>query len=153
MKIPFINKKDIILKNIHIINKHPREKVARKLVVENGYIWAGYSKDINIYLKTCPICKNTHKSNKIKIPIKQFLEEEPHFLYEADLWYLDETLKKGTNYNYCLDISGHFSKMLGSYLLTDKTMELVISKIKYHMLLYGKCKILQYNNGTEFKNR
>ena len=43
--------------------------------------------------------------------------------------------------------------MLGSYLLIDKTMELVISKIKYHILLYGKCKILECNNGTEFKNR
>ena len=66
---------------------------------------------------------------------------------------MDEALKKDTNYNYCLDISDHFSKMLGSYLLTDKTMELVISKIKYHILLYGKCKILQCDNGTEFKNR
>ena len=94
MKIPPTNEKDIILKNIHIINKHPGENVMRKLFVENGYIWVGYSKDINIYLKTCPICNNTHKRNKIKMPIKQILDERPHFQYEADLWYLDETLKK-----------------------------------------------------------
>ena len=32
-------------------------------------------------------------------------------------------------------------------------MENIISKIKYHIFLYGKGKILLYNNGTEFKNR
>ena len=42
---------------------------------------------------------------------------------------------------------------MGWYLLTDKTMTLVCSKIKYHLFNYGKCKLFQCNNGTEFKNR
>ena len=145
--------KNKFLKNIHIINKDPGERIMRKLVIEYGYIWEGYSKDIRIYLKYCPICNNTHKRNNIKMPIKQILDEGTHFRYEDDLWYLDDAIKKDTNYNYCLDISEHFPKMLGSYLLNDKTMEIIISKIKYHILLYGKCKILQCDNGTEYKNR
>ena len=65
---------------------------------------------------------------------------------------MDAELKINNNYNYCLDIIDHFSKWDYSYLLEDKTMFLVISKIKLFIMNFGKCKIFQSDNGTEFKN-
>ena len=41
--------------------------------------------------------KKIHK--KIKIPIKQIINEEPHYRYQVDIWYLDKELKKILNMN------------------------------------------------------
>ena len=86
------------------------------------------------------------------MPLKQIIDEGPHYRYQADIWYLDEDLKYNNNYEYCLDIIDHFSKWLSCYLLTDKTMVNVVSKIKMYILNFGKCKIFQTDNGAEFKN-
>ena len=47
----------------------------------------------------------------------------------------------------------HFSKWAYSFLLVDKSMSMVLSKIKLYILNFGKCKIFQTDNGTEFKNK
>ena len=86
------------------------------------------------------------------MPIKQIFDEGPYYSYQADIWYLDINLKINDNYNYCLDIIDHFSKWDYSYLLEDKTMFLVISKIKLFIINFGKYKIFQTDYGTEFKN-
>lgn len=125
----------------------------RELVKQIGFYWEGFSSDIKSLINNCPICTSTKNLTKIKTPIKQIIDEGPHFRYEADLWHLDEVLKLNNEYNYCLDIIDHFSKFLRCYLLTDKTMTLVCWKIKYHIFNYGKCKLFQCDNGREFKNR
>ena len=124
----------------------------KELVIEAGYFWEGFSEDIKNFINICPVCNPHHKRKKIKIPLTQIKDEGPHYRYEADIWYLDKELKTNNNYEYCLDIIDHFSKWLFSYLLTDKTMMLVVSKIKLYIMNYGKCKILQTDNGKEFKN-
>ena len=133
MKIPYKAEKDIILKNIHINNKHPSRDNMRDLVKSSGFYWEGFTSDIKSLIKNCPICTSTKNLTKIKTPIKQIIDDGPHFRYEADIRYLDEVLKLNNEYNYCLDIIDHFSKFLGCYLLTYKTMNLVCSKIKYHL--------------------
>ena len=67
--------------------------------------------------------------------------------------YLDEKLKANNNYNFCLDLIDHLSKYIYSYLLINKAMEIVVSKIKLFILSFGKCKIFQTDNGLEFKNK
>ena len=82
-----------------------------------------------------------------------FIDEGPHYRQQADLWYLDDELKSNNKYIYCLDIIDHFSKWIYCYLLTDKSLNLVVSKIKMFILNFGKCKIFQTDNGKELKNR
>ena len=65
MKIIFIGENDIILNDIHITNKHKGKKM-KKLVVNIGYLWKGYSYDIKKIIKKCPICNNTHSHKKLK---------------------------------------------------------------------------------------
>ena len=152
LKIPFINEMNIIIKNIHINNKHAGERKMRKYTIDSGFIYSGYSTYIKNFIKNCQVCCSSRNINKIKMPIKQILDQGPHFRYEVDIWYLDEKLKTNNNYNYCLDLIDHFSKYIYSYLLANKTMELVVSKIKLFILIFGKCKIFQTENGLEFKN-
>ena len=57
-----------------------------------------------------------------------------------------KNLELKINNNYCLDIIDHFSKWEYSYLLEDKTMFLVISKIKLFIMNFGKCKIFKMDN-------
>ena len=70
------------------------------------------------------------------MPLKQILEEGLHFLYEANIWNLDEKLKTNNKYNYFLDLIEHFSKYIYLYLFTNKTMEQVVSKIKLFILSF-----------------
>ena len=57
-----------------------------------------------------------------------------------------------TEYLYILDCVDHFSKFLNSFLLKNKTMALVISKIKLFIINNGLCKIIQSDIGKEFDN-
>ena len=59
---------------------------------------------------------------------------------------------KQINYYYSLALIDHFSKYIYSYLLINKAIEIVVSKIKLFILSFGKCKIFQTDNGLEFKN-
>ena len=128
LNIPFLNEEKYILSNIHN-DMHAGINKMKELILEAGYFWEGFSSDIKDFIKICPVCNPLHKRKKIKMPLKQIIDEGPHYRYEADIWYLDEELKENNNYKYCLDIIDHFSKWLYCYLLTDKTMALVTSKI------------------------
>ena len=124
----------------------------QNLIINEGFYWENFSSDIKSIIKACPICtSNIH--NKIKMPIKLIEDFGPHYRYICDIWYLDEDLKKNNDFKYCLDVIDHFSKFLYSYLLKDKSMESVLSKIKIHFFNHGKCKFFQTDNGSEFKNR
>ena len=88
-------------------------------------------------------------SKKIKI----ILDNGPHYRYVADLWYLNQDIRDLTGYNYVLDIIDHFSKWYYGYLLKTKEAAEVLKKIEMFIESFGKCKILQVDNGTEFKNK
>ena len=75
----------------------------------------------------------------------------PNKSYQCDLWYLPENLKENSHYLYCLDIIDHFSKWFSSFLLKNKTEELVLSKIKTFFrdnkpVKY--CKLIMAENST-----
>ena len=69
-----------------------------------------------------------------------------------DIWELSESLAENSEFIYILDIVDHFSKYFNAYLFKNKTMDLVISKIKLFIVNKGKCKIIQSDNGKEFDN-
>ena len=84
----------------------------KQLIIENGYFWEGFSSEIINFIKESPICNPKHNRKKIKLPLKQIIDERPHYRYQADIWYLDDDLKTNNDYKYCLDIIDHFSKWL-----------------------------------------
>ena len=65
---------------------------------------------------------------------------------------MHQELRNVSDYNYVLDIIDHFSKWYYGYLLKAKTAEEVLKNIEIYIENFGICKILQVDNGTEFKN-
>ena len=93
-------------------------------------MWSGYTNEVEAFIKSCGkcYCQNYIKSIESKhIIIKTY---GPHIRYQADILYLSENLKRGTNYLYVLDLIDHFSKWEYSFLLKNKECKLVVSKIK-----------------------
>ena len=121
-------------------------------IILSGFYWEGYTTDVNKFVAKCEICNADKNIKKIKPPPKIILDEGPRFRYVVDIWELPESLAENSEYIYILDCVDHFSKFLNAYLLKNKTMDLVISKIKLFIVNNGKCKIIQSDNGKEFDN-
>ena len=83
---------------------------------------------------------------------KIIIENGPHYRYVADIWNIPKEICEKTEYKYILDIVDHFSKWYYGYLLKNKTKEEVLKKIELFCELFGIPKILQTDNGGEFKN-
>ena len=112
----------------------------------------GYTNYVKEYLNECELCNGNKKNNKIIPPVKIILDEGPKYRYIFDIYNIPETLHENTPYIYILDCVDHFSKFMNAYLLKNKTMSLVISKIKLFIINNGKSKIIQTDNGKEFDN-
>ena len=151
-KIPYEDEVEPMLRYIHYNNLHLKKEAMSKKVLEYGFFWAGFSKSIEKFIKNCgtSYCKSNilnleHKPKIIKT-------NGPHIRYQADIWYLPNYLKSNNEFKYVLDCIDHFSKWCYSFLLKNKSSDLVVSKIKSFIEINGKCSVFQTDNGTEFKN-
>ena len=99
-------------------------------IIEEGFYWDGYSKEINNFIKNGHFCNADKKKNKIYPNTKIIIDEGPKYRYIMDLWTLPEELSENTEYVYIMDIVDHFSKYMSAYFLKNKTMKLVLSKLK-----------------------
>ena len=71
-----------------------------------------------------------------------------------DITYLDKNFYSNkTEYKYIIDCMDHFSKFYWGFLIRDKTAETTLLKIKNFIGIFKKPKIIQTDNGKEFKNR
>lgn len=80
------------------------------LILKNGYYWEGITNDINTYIKNVSSLYPKQIRKKLKLPMKQIIDEGPKIRYQADIWYLNVDLRTNNKYEYCLDILDHFSK-------------------------------------------
>ena len=120
------------------------------LIINEGFYWENFSSECKKVIKDCPIC-TSNIQNIIKMPIKLIKDYGPHYRYIGDIWYLDDELQINKEFKYCLDVIDHFTKFLYSYLLKDKSMGTVLSKLKIHFFNHGKCKLFKTDNGPELK--
>lgn len=93
------------------------------------------------------------KKKIIIAPKKIIADEGPNFRYIFDLWELPNNWIEDDRYLYIFDCVEYFFKCLNSFLLKNKTMNLVISKIKIFINNNGPCKIIQTDHGLEFDNK
>ena len=152
LNIIYQKEKIPILNYIHFNCNHIKRETMEGKIIEAGFYWQGYSNDIIEFINNCGICHSELRAKKIENNPKIIISYGPNKRYQCDLWYLPDRIKENTHYIYCLDIIDHFSKWMGSYLLKNKTAELVLSKIKIFFRENGKCEIFQTDNGKEFNN-
>jgi hypothetical protein len=119
LNIPYEYEAIPMFKYIHYKNLHLKKEAMAKKVINNGYFWAGYTKDIEKFINTCGKC---YTENNYKLPKKpkKILNKGLHIRYQGDLWYLTDELKKNNIYLYSLDLIDHFWKWLAIYLLKNK---------------------------------
>ena len=151
-KIPYKEEVLALLKNIHITNHHCNYKTLCNHILNAGFYWEGYTSSVQEFLNNCELCNADKKKKLIKPPVKIILDNGPRCRYVFDIYNIPEELSKNTPYLYILDCVDHFSKYINSFLLVNKTMPLVLSKIKLFINNNGICKIIQTDNGKEFDN-
>ena len=125
----------------------------KKLILEMGYYWNGMTNDVNEIIRKCGVCHAINYSESLIKKPKIILTYGPHKRYQSDLWYLPQELKNGHNYLYIIELIDHYSKWMYSFLLKNKTSELVLSKIKLFINMNGPCEIFNTDNGGEFNNK
>ena len=152
LNIIYEEEKIPLLKYTHFSNNHIKRETMDEKIIEMGFYWFGYSSDILELIRNCGVCHSENVGIKLPNNPKIIISYGPNKRYQCDLWYLPDNLKENTFFEYCLDIIDHFSKWLGSYLLKNKTAELVVSKIRAFFRDNGVCEIFQTDNGKEFNN-
>ena len=151
-KIPFKHEKDIIINDCHVNYNHCGRDNTYENVLNNNWYWNGMKKDIATFIKTCPFCNTGNKFKKLKGKNKIIIENGPHYRYVADIWTLPKEIASTTKYKYILDIVDHFSKWYYGYLLHTKEAKEILKNIEIFCENFGNPKILQTDNGKEFKN-
>ena len=151
-KIPLANEKITLVKNFHYNNSHSGRNVTVQLLLDNKWYWHGINTDVLSIIKSCPGCANKNKFKKIFKNNKIIIEEGPHFRYIADLWELPNEIFEVSGFKFIIDVIDHFSKWYYGYLLPNKEAKNVLNKIEQYILSFGVPKILQCDNGGEFKN-
>ena len=151
-KIPYKHEKNLLIKEYHSNFNHCGRDLTYENLLKANWYWYGITRDIQDFINYCPECNNSNKFKKLKGKSKIIIENGPHYRYVADIWNIPKEISKKTEYNYILDIVDHFSKWYYGYLLKTKTKEEVLKKIEIFCELFGTPKILQTDNGGEFKN-
>ena len=152
-KIPFKNEIDLILLDAHNNYNHCGREAAYNTIISKNWYWYGMTRDIQNYINSCPLCNNKDKFKKLKGKSKIIIENGPHYRYIADLWTIPKEISLEIDYKYILDIVDHFSKWYYGYLLKSKNADEVLIHIENFCELFGYPKILQTDNGGEFKNK
>ena len=120
-KIPYEIELPFIFFNCHINNKiHLSFRQSKERLQNSDYYYEGITTDLTEYIKNCKKCSITENLKVIKPPMKQIIENGPHFRIEMDIFYLPDDITKVSGYNYVLDIIDIFSKWLFSYPLINQ---------------------------------
>ena len=151
--IPYKHEKEILINDFHNKNNHSGKTATYQYLINSHWFWYGMTRDIQEVLNSCPYCINPNKYKKLKGKNKIIIEDGPHYRYVADLWNLPNDIAENSEYKYILDIVDHFSKWYYGYPLKSKTAEEVFKNLETFFENFGKPKILQVDNGREFKNQ
>ena len=94
MYVPYIIEVIPMLSYFHYNILHLKKEGMRKKVIEAGYFWAGYTNDIENFIKNCGYCHSENHIEKIQKKPKIIMTYGPHIRYQSDIWYLPDELKK-----------------------------------------------------------
>ena len=136
---------DIIV-NAHLGLLHAgRDKTFQEI----DHTTAGVSKkEVAELLKHCSTCAKKG-SQKSKAPLQAIVENILWGRVQIDL--IDMRGDPDGEYKWICHIRDHFSKYSGAYPMVNKTSSEVVKVVVIWIMHFGPPKILQSDNGTEFK--
>jgi len=151
LKIPFNKEKTNILFRAHNNNGHLGIRSNDK-IKEFGYFLETQISDIKEYISNCPKCIKAKAGKKINNKIKIILPKGPLERVLIDGWELDDNLKEITGYTWVIDMIDHFSKYLLSKAVKNNNTKNIQICMKNYFNCIGYPKIIQSDNGSEYKN-
>ena len=152
--IPFQFEKNHLIRSLHERTIHKGQNSLYELIKQENFWWCGIYEDVKEYIKRCPICQQIHKNVGRKPQIKQIITKGPRERFVVDLVDINEEINDNKKlFKYILNIIDHYSKLVGSYLLKNKSANEVLLKINDFIGHYGTPKILQTDHGKEFDNK
>lgn len=151
--IPYRINEYNLLNELHIDNGHPSCERLRKKLESIHIFYYNYIEDIKYITEKCVICKI--KSKNIKLEKKEFkpiLFQYPKERYVLDITDIPNNIDNTSYKKYLLNIIDHFSKMSKTYLITNKSANIILDKLVDFINSYGMPKSIGTDNGKEFKN-
>jgi len=152
LKIPFNKEKTNILFLAHNNNGHLGINRTNDKIKEFGYFWKTQISDIKEYISNCHIYIKAKAGKKINNKIKIILPKGPLERVLIDGWEVDDNLKEITGYTWVIDMIDHFSKYLISKAVKNNNAENIQICMKNFFNCIGYPKIIQSDNGSEYKN-
>ena len=152
LRIPFYNEKKNILEKAHNNTGHLGINRTNDKIKELGYFWECMNEDVKAYIKDCPKCIMVKAGKNIVNKPKVIVSKGPLERVVIDGWELDEDLKEVTTYTWVIDMIDHFSKFLLSKPVKNNNAENIFLYFKLFFNTIGYPKIIQTDNGTEYKN-
>ena len=152
LKVPYESEKQTLFKKYHDDRGHISYRRVYREIIEQKYIWKSLRNDCLNYVNNCPYCIRL-KSGKSYKPIPtQIIPKGPQERYVVDSWKIHKELSQVTGYNWVIDIIDHFSKFLMSFPIVQNDAINTLNCIKEFCVLKGMPKIIQSDNGSEYKN-
>lgn len=142
-----------LIKNTHINNGHIGANRTVDKIKEEGYKWDGMLGDVLSYIKyDCIQCINQNSGERIDVKTKIIITKGPKERYIVDGFQLDPMTAEITGFSYVIEIIDHFSKFLKSYAIKENNSKNALLCIKDFCNSVGYPKIIQSDNGLEYKN-
>ena len=109
--------------------------------------------DVLSYIKyDCIQCINQNSGERIDVKTKIIITKGPKERYIIDGFQLDPMTAEITGFSYVIEIIDHFSKFLKSYAIKENNSKNAFLCIKDFCNSVGYPKIIQSDNGLEYKN-
>jgi len=116
------------------------------------YYWKSIRNDVKNYIKNCAECMRNKIGEPIKLKPIKIISKGPCERFVIDGWKLPKHLVEITGYEWVIDVIDHFTKYLWSYPVKNNNAQNALYCIKNFCMMVGYPKILQSDNGLEYKN-
>ena len=151
-KIPYESEKISLFIKCHDKKGHIGYKRMIEEIKEENFYWKSIRNDCKQYVLECPSCIKSKAGKLIKPIQKKIITKGPKERYVIDGWKLHEDLADISGYKWVIDIIDHFSKYMMSFPVVNNNAENALNCFKEFCILKGYPKILQSDNGVEYKN-
>ena len=140
-----------VIERCHIEAAHSG-LIKTMVMVQEGYVWPGMRKEIERYVKKCPICK-VHIAQPEKVQMGDMpLAQTPGQIVGLDL--IGPLMASHMGSTYLMVVIDHFSGWVEAYPLRNKSNESVWDKFRTEYIpRHGCCRVLITDNGAEFRGK
>ena len=152
-QIPLEVEKIHLIKSIHINNGHIGCNRTVAKIIDEGFKWDNMLGDVLSYIKyDCTQYINQKAGEKIDAKSKIIITKGPKERFIIDGFQLDQITAEITGFSYVIEIIDHFSKFLKSYAVKENNSKSALLCIKDYCNYIGYPKLIQTDNGLEYKN-